>query len=255
VARRSSPNLNGVYAKLARGQKHLNDLEYALETFLKERPYRAVVEDGPNPGDYILRGKIVKRPPVYKFGVMIGDCVHNLRSALDQLVWELGGKTSSAPRHIAFPIFWRKAGAAGFDENASRMLDGLSRPMQDAIRAIQPYRRGRRNEPLWILHRLWIEDKHKTVEIVQSVADGMIIEENVTDSRLIPGPFKDGDVIATYRSSRPQTETDRDASVLFTEAFDVKGPGRGKPLITTLQSAEIEAVQITLKLVAIAEQA
>jgi hypothetical protein len=136
------------------------------------------------------------------------------------------------------------------------MLDGVPAAIQDAIRAVQPYRRKRRNEALWILHDLWLQDKHKTIEVVQSVAAGWMITDaaHVSDLRTIPGPFKDGDVIGAYRASRPQARMHHDVPVFFSIALDKKGPGRGFPLTGVLQSAQEQVVQIVLTLKGLAQK-
>src|SRR6202043_2947882 len=45
------------------------------------------------------------RFPPARWGALVGDCVHNLRSTLDHIVWDLSGGTGNAPDDSEFPVF------------------------------------------------------------------------------------------------------------------------------------------------------
>src|SRR5439155_6469068 len=88
----------------------------SLERFKKRDPY-IVSWENPDPNavqqfEYMRRAvtdmgikllTIDKRlePPVLRWGVLIGDIVHNLASALDNLVWELA---QANPHPPPFPV-------------------------------------------------------------------------------------------------------------------------------------------------------
>jgi hypothetical protein len=96
--------LDGVFAKLDRADEHLDALHADLAAFVDRRPY-----DFPelrNPDTGLTTIKIVERetPPI-RFAVMFGDVIHNLRSALDHLAWQLVLANGSNPTGIGFPIF------------------------------------------------------------------------------------------------------------------------------------------------------
>lgn len=89
-----------------------------------------------------------------------GDVIHNLRSALDHLAWELAKWETGLPREpnkCCFPIGWsldnykiiKKGGA----------VTGMSPEAKNAIDDLRPYKTG--NEPLWRIHHLDIVDKHR----------------------------------------------------------------------------------------------
>jgi hypothetical protein len=80
--------LDGVEAKIARARVHLESLHRAAGRLFAEQPIRFdLVPDGQE-GWFLVRPDLVAEPP-RSLGVGIGDVVHNLRSALDHLVWQL----------------------------------------------------------------------------------------------------------------------------------------------------------------------
>jgi hypothetical protein len=53
--------------------------------------------------EYVIRGKVTK--PTGEIGVIAGDAVHNLRSALDHLAWQLALLNTAKPHpRTQFPI-------------------------------------------------------------------------------------------------------------------------------------------------------
>jgi hypothetical protein len=97
-----------------------------------------------------------------RLSLIAGDAIHNLRSALDYLAYELAEISSPGgfdESRIFFPI------SDGRDNHEARLRDIRSILRQDAIdalRVLQPYRGGKgHGNTLWCLHRLDILDKHR----------------------------------------------------------------------------------------------
>jgi hypothetical protein len=138
-----------------------------MQRWLNTEPYIVTVEDDLNAQDrvrWVLREKKPGMMPVSDFGVMIGDIVHNLRSALDQLAYRLVVGVSQAPitRAISFPIF-RDSGLKTPQQVNSLVRDTVrgSRPhLIDKLSRLEPYEGGR-HQILWALHYLDIIDKHR----------------------------------------------------------------------------------------------
>jgi hypothetical protein len=94
---------------------------------------------------------------------LAGDAIHNLRSSLDNLVYELfeeQDKVKEVPekqrRRIQFPIAETED---DYRNHPSRkLLTHLSADAQAALDAFRPFKGG--NEFLWKLHQLSIVDKH-----------------------------------------------------------------------------------------------
>lgn len=73
-------------------------------------------------------------------GAVVGDIAHNVRSALDGLVWELARlHTGRDPGCTQFPIFREPA---GFEHDGRRMVRDLAVEHADFIERLQPYHEG-----------------------------------------------------------------------------------------------------------------
>jgi hypothetical protein len=84
-----------------------------------------------------FRIHITEQPPL-GLGLIFGDFLYNLRSALDNLVYQLAVRGAGVPSHYhpRFPILTiRRSGAP----RAAANLKGLRREHRQAIKALQPY--------------------------------------------------------------------------------------------------------------------
>ena len=91
-----------------------------------------------------------------------GDVIHNLRSALDHLAWELAKWETGLPREIdacCFPI--GKSSSHYKSIKRKGVIAGMSPEAEKAIDDLRPYKEG--NEPLWRIHHLDIVDKHRHI--------------------------------------------------------------------------------------------
>jgi hypothetical protein len=172
----SSP-LYGTFMKLKRADFHLQSLQAAMKGFVDGNPYDTWDDPTePKPPyieSFIIRAKEKQRPPREEWGAMIGDVVHNLRSALDHLVWELtkwhqGGEPSppipSSWRKIGFPIY--KTDNAESHGKIEAMLWGIEPSLKTSFEQLQPFTIAEpEDHPLWLLHDLWNIDKHRHVHI------------------------------------------------------------------------------------------
>jgi hypothetical protein len=68
------------YLKLARGRHHVDQLKDDIDAYLAGKPYEVAQEAVP--GGLALRLRVHTSPPA-TLGLVAGDAVHNLRSALD----------------------------------------------------------------------------------------------------------------------------------------------------------------------------
>ena len=117
--------------------------------------------------------------------VLLGDAIHNLRSALDHLLWQLvvldSGKDGTT--ETQFPIessgsrYW-SIGKDGLDSLRDRRLRGLSKEHKAMIDTCQPYRiRGQAGvpttaiDPLATLQDLSNHDKHRLLHILIFAVD------------------------------------------------------------------------------------
>jgi len=103
-------------------------------------------------------------PPI-RLSAIIGDCLYNMRSALDSLVCGLVRKRWPAKecgRHIQFPVL---DGSSKWPSERGRLVNELADDALTLIESLQPYHRPQdalQLDPLWILNHLCNLDKHRS---------------------------------------------------------------------------------------------
>jgi hypothetical protein len=158
---------------MLRAGEHLKTLEAEWQAFLDEdpSPYTFVGEFDPESGWHVVRLRIRKDPPL-RLSVIVGDAVHNLRSALDHLVWKLVEENGAVPGEWNhFPVHktwdaWTDKVVMRQRKGSNHALAGLD-PIGEPwafIESVQPYRRAKPDyAPLAVLTWLWNVDKHRTL--------------------------------------------------------------------------------------------
>jgi len=153
-----------IQVKIERAKKHFGDFEREAEAF--RDAYLHVVGTKTNPKTRQAFQYFAKLP-VSKFEVLAiaGDVLHNLRSALDHLAFQLvevgecRGIGERRGKRIAFPIFDT---ANDYEALKAGKVKGARKAAIKAIDALQPYKGGK-GEILWRLHELDNIDKHRTL--------------------------------------------------------------------------------------------
>jgi hypothetical protein len=128
-------DLSGARMKLDRAQTQLLGLGHALMHFVENQPSELVErveprEEGLADYCYVVTNLRPTRP---EFAVHIGEILHNLRSALDYLVY------AAATRHSwtsQFPIFHR---ASDWSAKSDYMLRNVPRRYVRIVEEAQPY--------------------------------------------------------------------------------------------------------------------
>jgi hypothetical protein len=100
--------LDSTQAKLERAQHHLDCFYDEFLAIFDRDPVQPAIKDDPKTGDHIIWIKYIPEiPPT--LGALLGDFLHNLRSALNHLAFELvrasGGLTARNEESIQFPIY------------------------------------------------------------------------------------------------------------------------------------------------------
>jgi hypothetical protein len=133
--------LDGCREKIKRAEEHREELESEVAAWLEAHPIPFRAKYDPQTGSHIARITSVPQPiPTLRWGVIIGDVLHNLRSALDHLAWELahwGGRTPPDPGGVKFPIADSLVTfGSGAATRATKQMD----PVHVAkIESLQPY--------------------------------------------------------------------------------------------------------------------
>jgi hypothetical protein len=184
VARESPPDLSGVYLKLDRANTHIETLREMIRSFREGNPppfgFRTEKTARPDKSvEYVLYA-IVREAPPRELAPVIGDVIHNIRSALDHLVYELAPPKSRKSRKTQFPIF---SDEREFKEKSPEMLAGITGNERTLIERVQPYNAMNppRHDPLAILNKLSNLDKHRLlVPVVAAVSatDSWVASDN-----------------------------------------------------------------------------
>jgi hypothetical protein len=234
--------LEGVRLKLTRAEEHLVMLDSQIFAFLQDEPYTVSYERKPDGSEHVYKVHVAERMPA-DFGVIVGDCLQNMRSALDHLVWQLairsGKRTETPARQTAFPVCdTRDAFRAKGTKNKVADLTAEDRAR---IESLQPFQAGvnARNHWLWHLNELSRIDRHQVLHPVGAIQDTIDIRVGKRDEHgnfvVIPlgqlqpdmgmnvlyAPFEDGAEIVrfTLNLSNPDPEMEMDCEFSFVVTF------------------------------------
>jgi hypothetical protein len=159
--------------KIERAEKHLDDLEAAVQS-LGEATFKLISLDSQSETrkPFLNVRPLNIYPP--EIPAITGDVIHNLRCALDHLVFHLvqvgitfGETPPEKWEDIQFPI---SHSPDSYEDGKGRRIKGARREAIEAIDALKPYKGG--NEALWLLRRLDNTDKHS---FILPIGDDVIV--------------------------------------------------------------------------------
>lgn len=162
-------SLDGPRSKVDRAKEHIGDLESTIERFFESDPYKISIKDNPQSGkrEWVVT-EVADLPT--SLALITGDAVHNLKSALDHLIWQLvianGGKPDEM--RTEFPIWGSEA---KFEAGKPGNAKGISEGALKVLYGLKPYKGG--NAALWLLSRLDIIDKHRLVLAVGTAYESL----------------------------------------------------------------------------------
>jgi hypothetical protein len=141
-----------------------------VAAYLASNPYRVTSSPDASPGEHILWLEVLAPPPA-EISLTLGDCLHDFRSALDHLMWQLILATGGQPTvNTQFPIFWSRH---LFSSQAGKMTRALTNPVAlKFIESQQPFATTlEKKDPLWYLHELSNKDKHQILQVTALYVD------------------------------------------------------------------------------------
>jgi len=201
------------------------------DQFLRDNPgaygfgQRAHVQASPETGGEVVKTgliairSLIRKSPSIELSIIAGEINHQLRSALDHLVYQLVLEAGGTPHgRNAFPIYDDERQFIGQVERRRRSTDrpgplsGLD-PRSEAwalIKRAQPYQRGDCADNLTLLRDFSNADKHRELwafaaypepddleKLVHWNPDAILLEK---DFRFQPGdPFEDETVVMSLR--------------------------------------------------------
>jgi len=195
-------------AKLEWARKHLDTLETSIQSYVDSDTCKIGIQFDTEMGCYVARLRDVKTAPP-EWSLMIGDIVHNTRSALDALTYSLAVKnlgrdpTKDEVKDLQFVIV---DDVAAWNRQCDRRLRCLSTTAQQAVESFQPYHRTDASvrHALSVLRDLSNIDKHRHViiTVVSASSSSIFLSgEMVDDGTMIAGyvgPLIEGAVVAKW---------------------------------------------------------
>ncbi|MDQ6770043.1 MAG: hypothetical protein M3Z54_08655, partial [Gemmatimonadota bacterium] len=191
---------------------------------------------------YVSRIRGSKPMPDY-WSLMVGDVIHNLRSALDNLTYALAVKAfGGVPsldeiKKIQFPVCDGPGEFHGPNGQKTRRLSLLSDKATAAIERLQPYTTPTRPKPhpLAVLRELANIDKHRHILFTAAVLRPILVRVNTPSGgqSVFPGsfegPFEDGTVCCVFPDTGlgPASEMDVDSDIPVDIAFGDLPPVHG----------------------------
>jgi hypothetical protein len=131
------PRFDGAWLKLDRARQHCDWLHAAVDDYRASEPVTMhTTEDHEPDGTVVYRvvASVHAEPPA-NWGVVIGDVVHNARSALDYAVWEITHVRHRGNR-TQMPICDTEE---AWGSECRRRLTGVMEFQQEHIREFQPF--------------------------------------------------------------------------------------------------------------------
>lgn len=159
--------LGGVLAKYNRSVQLFDELRNEIGDFLKEEPGSNTSKGEFDPDKWEWIEHFTAPEPPIRWGVLLGDCVHNLRSALDHLVCQvalLDGGTMEDCQRSQFPIASKSEDQ--YEDMAHRFLPKCFTSKHRAmVKEPQPFHVGERADvnPLSLLADFSNTDKHRLI--------------------------------------------------------------------------------------------
>jgi hypothetical protein len=213
------------WVKVRRADQHIIEATRGLDAFAREQPWTVEAEPGPDPRDQSYRFRVHKPVPVDLLAVL-GDAVHNLRSALDAMAYALaeqhcGTLSPEQERVTRLPICSDEATFNRFLDqqyNGVRPRDLYGDVQIKALRSVQPFAFateaaahgvGRTSDakddmaadPAYRLDVLWNVDKHRRLarldwflELIWWGGIGVGPRFHLPEG----APLSDGTVLATF---------------------------------------------------------
>jgi hypothetical protein len=168
---------------------HIQELQDNVRRALEDGPlYDVAVEPQTDGVTYIYRAKVLRPIPVADLSHLTGDCIHNLRATLDNIVFGLVGTYRKPSWGTSFPLC---RNPTQFATVALPKLSGIEQGAIDIIEALQPYKAGNRKKDYWlkVLNARWNRDKHRSPTVVGAIPSrgSFLAAEGVADFEIFTG--------------------------------------------------------------------
>jgi len=188
-----------------------------------------------------------------EWGLLVGECAHNLRSALDNIAFALARRHCDPPpkpSRIAFPIFTDET---RFEKEARPTLEQLSAAASGLIKGLQPFNHtgsavadAPASYALQLLQSLNNADKHRVPSVVVIGQSHTTHEARIEffreedralnvppDTTTSSGPLHPGAVLLEWRTKHPIASVHHEFEILASVVVETS---LGLSPITVMQS-------------------
>jgi hypothetical protein len=217
--------------KLQRAQEHIMTLLVEnTDQYFSKQPYSITVEPDDKTGLNYTSYISFTEPLPPTFAVRIGEALYQLRSTLDHTVMMLSDVAQNS-RATEFVITDSRESFDGIGKpKLSKRLDAIRVPeARSFIEAVQPFNQYSGNpgdNKLWVLHELFMADKHRRLLLTQAASHGsrrLPIYPGVREINFTSGPLLPDDrnraVLAKVTLIEPRDHIDLDIQPMLTVAF------------------------------------
>ncbi len=220
--------------KVQRANEHIAHLCREVAVYKKESRYRVFVDHHSMPNVHRLVASR-RYPPPNSWATLIGDTIHNLRSALDLLACDTMRLHNKGVSSVHFPFADKAENLE--DTIRSRTVHRARPEVVNLFYSLRPYKGG--DELLYGIHELDIQDKHKLLIPVVAASslgriDFKLANHPPTEISLVYLFSADEkEVCGLFVDSGLKPEFKYEEKPKFEVLFDIGGV-RHKPVLPTL---------------------
>jgi len=230
----TNPTFKDARSKAQWAKHRIRELFAEYRALLDSDLTRLVIEDDFEPGQQRVKAvRITEFPP--SIPLIIGDAVHNLRTAFDYIVVEITGLD-----WIALPV-----GKTRDDLSHHRYYEMIKKHMPKLatfiVDEIQPYQRGQ--FLLWELSELDRMDKHRLILPTSNQAHRLEVEIEDQSGKRTTRWFTIGDGFATTQTFLGPVKIHNEGSSALSVRFGPRTPFNDQPVLETLDRVSELALQ------------
>lgn len=234
-------DLSSSMTKLERAEEHFKTLRAEIAAFGERQPYRVVRQSNADHTEHTLQLTFNERPPLQRWGAILGDGVQALRSALDHAVYAVAVFESDQVEPpdanvLMFPI------AESPSQFPNWRVKSLSEPVRAFIKREQPDPDRLDDSVLWRLEEINRSDKHRVIHIggvlpavAQVPISGLIPGTKCTVSTRVDR-LEDGAPFLTLTCERPSPDVQMDVDITLFVGVERVSKGRGNKQFTPVEN-------------------
>jgi len=233
--------------KVKRADQHIEELNRILADFVNSDFCRVEIEKDQDTGNHIVKFRQSKSMPP-DVPLVIGDAIHNLRSALDLMACEIVSASGGTPtKWTQFPFRDTRQELVGTITGGEMKIAGAD-IISLIVDKIKPYKGG--DDGLCALHSLDITDKHRLLIPVASVTALTNVNARFGGVTMTRCTFTvGGGGVINIASGGPDLQIEGHGTPAFGISFSEVEVFEGQPVVPTLHQLSklvagvIEAVE------------